>query len=76
MDNTAAQQAGWSFIEDPRNQEGTSVEDPKRWLLGRVQQEKRLRYEFADVVVSRVAMAVGGSVVWAKKRIRVYGKAM
>ncbi|KAL6154872.1 hypothetical protein ACJQWK_01010 [Exserohilum turcicum] len=36
VDNAAAQQARWSFIEDARNRQATSVGDPKRWLLGRI----------------------------------------
>ena len=36
VDNAAAQQAGWSFMEDGRNRGATSVQDPKRWLAGRV----------------------------------------
>lgn len=36
VDNAAAQQAGWSFMEDGRNCGATSVQDPKRWLAGRV----------------------------------------
>jgi hypothetical protein len=32
VDNAAEQQVGWSFMEDPRNKNATSVEDPKQWL--------------------------------------------
>ncbi|KAJ6194071.1 hypothetical protein J3E72DRAFT_199128, partial [Bipolaris maydis] len=70
VDNAAAQQVGWSFMEDPRNQDATSVGDPKRWLLGRIGQEKRLRHEFAD------AAAGGGGLVWVKERIQAYYRAM
>ncbi|KAL6155692.1 hypothetical protein ACJBU6_05896 [Exserohilum turcicum] len=76
VDNAAAQQAGWSFMEDARNWQATSVEDPKRWLLERIQQEKRLRHEFADVTASRVALAGGGGLVWVKERIQTYYQAM
>ena len=76
VNNMVVQQARWSFIEDPRNQKGMSVEDLKRWLLSCVQQEKRLRHKFANMAASRVAIVAGGSVMWAKKRIQVYGKAM
>ncbi|EOA85689.1 uncharacterized protein SETTUDRAFT_65393, partial [Exserohilum turcica Et28A] len=76
VDNAAAQQAGWSFMEDARNRQATSVGDPKRWLLGRIQQEKRLRHEFADVTASRVAIAGGGGLVWVKERIQAYYQGM
>ncbi|KAI1676246.1 Superfamily II DNA helicase [Pyrenophora tritici-repentis] len=76
VDNAAAQQAGWSFMEDARNRQATSVGDPKRWLLGRIGQEKRLRHEFADAAASRVAMAEGGGLVWVKERIQAYYQAM
>ncbi|USP79366.1 hypothetical protein yc1106_06640 [Curvularia clavata] len=76
VDNAAQRQAGWSFMEDARNHQATSAQDPKRWLVGRVQQEKRLRHEFADAAASRVAMAGGGGLVWVKERIRAYYKAM
>ncbi|KAL6168131.1 hypothetical protein ACJQWK_05789 [Exserohilum turcicum] len=76
VDNAAAQQVGWSFMEDPRNHQATSVGDPKRWLIERIQQEKTLRYAFADAAASRVAIAEGGGLVWVKARIQAYGRAV
>jgi hypothetical protein len=43
VDNAAEQQAGWSFMEDPRNKHATSVEEPKQWLAQRLQNEKAIR---------------------------------
>jgi hypothetical protein len=42
VDNAAEQKVGWSFIEDPRNKQATSVEEPKQWLGRRLQDEEKL----------------------------------
>jgi superfamily II DNA helicase RecQ len=76
VDNAAEQQAGWSFMEDPRNKHATSVEEPKQWLAQRLQNEKAIRSQFIDVEATRAALARGGGVVWAESRIQAYGQAM
>jgi hypothetical protein len=76
VDNPANEQVGWSFMQDPRNQGATSVPDPAQWLMHRIRQEKPLREAFVDVEASRASMASGGAVVWSKKRIQAYCKAM
>jgi hypothetical protein len=76
VDNAAEQQVGWSFMEDPRNKNATSVEEPKQWLAQRLQNEKAIRSQFIDVEATRAALARGGGVVWAESRIQAYGQAM
>jgi hypothetical protein len=76
VDNAAEQRVGWSFMEDPRNQNATSVEDPKKWLGQRVGKEKALQSQFIDVEATRAALASGGGVVWVKDRVQAYGKSM
>jgi hypothetical protein len=60
VDNAAEQRVGWSFMEDPRNENATSVEDPKKWLSQRVGKEKALRCQFIDVAATQAALARGG----------------
>jgi hypothetical protein len=76
VDNAAEQQVGWSFMEDPRNKHATSVEEPKRWLGQRLQDEKAIQEQFIDVEATRAALAKGGGVVWVKDRVQAYGQAM
>jgi hypothetical protein len=77
VDNAAEQRVGWSFMEDPRNQGATSVEDPKRWLGQRLQQEKAIRNQFIDVEATRAGLARGDrGVVWQEQRVEAYGRAM
>jgi superfamily II DNA helicase RecQ len=76
VDNAAEQQVGWSFMEDPRNKNATSVGDPKQWLAQRLQKEKAIRNQFIHVEATRAALARGGGVVWAETRIQAYGQAM
>ncbi|OAK93354.1 hypothetical protein IQ06DRAFT_200927, partial [Phaeosphaeriaceae sp. SRC1lsM3a] len=76
VDNAAEQQVGWSFMEDPRNKNATSVVDPKQWLAQRLQNEKAIRNQFINVEATRAALARGGGVVWAENRVQAYGQAM
>jgi hypothetical protein len=43
VDNAAEQQVRWSFMEDLRNKNATSVGEPKQWLGQRLQDEKTIR---------------------------------
>ncbi|KAJ1676996.1 hypothetical protein EV182_007093, partial [Spiromyces aspiralis] len=45
-DNAVEMKAGWSFAEDPRNQEAFSSMDGKQWLADWVAGEEWLRREF------------------------------
>ena len=63
VDNAAEQQVGWSFMEDPRNKNATSVEAPKQCLAQRLPNEKLLRRQFVDVEATRTALRAGGNVV-------------
>jgi hypothetical protein len=63
-------------MEDPRNKNATSVEDPKQWLGQRLQTEKAIRRQFINVEATRAALARGGGVVWVEGRVQAYGQAM
>jgi hypothetical protein len=78
VDNAAEQKVGWSFMEDPRNKQATSVEEPKQWLGRRLQGEEKLRDQFVDVEATRSALArdAGAGAVWAEDRVQAYGQAM
>jgi superfamily II DNA helicase RecQ len=76
VDNAAEQQVGWSFMEDPRNKNATSVGEPKQWLGQRLQDEKTIQSQFIDVEATRAALARGGGVVWIEGRVQAYGQAM
>lgn len=76
VDNAAEQRVGWSFMDDPRNKNATSVDDPKQWLRQHVVNEKTIRCQFVDTEASRAALATGRRVVWVKDRVQAYGQAM
>jgi hypothetical protein len=76
VDNAAERQVGWSFIEDPRNKNATSVEDPKNWLAQLIETDEVIKNQFIDVEATRAALAGDGGVVWRKDRVQAYGEAM
>ncbi|KAJ1673709.1 hypothetical protein EV182_004712, partial [Spiromyces aspiralis] len=79
VDNAAETKAGWSFAEDPRNQEAFGGVDGKRWLADRVAREERLRREFfgADTGTrgGRGRGGGGGGARWRMERVCEYGEA-
>ncbi|KAK4112966.1 hypothetical protein N656DRAFT_674101, partial [Canariomyces notabilis] len=68
VDNAAETRAGWSFAEDPRNEEAFGGVDEKTWLAGRVAGEARLRGEFFK--------ASDGVARWQMGRVREYSEAI
>jgi superfamily II DNA helicase RecQ len=73
-DNPAELRSGWNFLQDPRNTFGGV--NGVSWLATRIVQEKKLRREFVNTDASRLSLAAGDGVVWVKKRVDQYQRAM
>jgi superfamily II DNA helicase RecQ len=74
VDNPAELRAGWNFLQDPRNTFGGV--DGAGWLSRRVVNERKLYKAFLDVDASRLSLAAGDGVTWARKRVGQYEQAM
>ncbi|KAK4220455.1 hypothetical protein QBC38DRAFT_527612, partial [Podospora fimiseda] len=77
VDNAAETRAGWSFVDDRRNDEAWKGVDDKMWLAGRMAAEEKLRDQFIETG-GESGESSGGAVGirWKMDRVRKYGEAM
>lgn len=70
VDNPAETRAGWSFVDDPRNDEALGRVDGKTWLASRVAAEERLRAQFIEDDDGT------GTIRWKMDGVRAYAARM
>jgi hypothetical protein len=75
VDNAAETKAGWSFVEDPRNEAAFGGVDGKMWLARRVAGEERLRSQFIDNNGPQEE-GLDEGIRWKMDRVQEYGEAM